>query len=59
MLIFDFHARFTSRDETSRLFDVLRRVSRLEGQPFLDAEPAGWPQWPEIICPKVPPPEPA
>jgi hypothetical protein len=46
MFINEFHLRM--RQEKSRLFDALRRVSRLEKDALLAAEQPGWVEWPPI-----------
>lgn len=46
MLINEFHVRL--RQEKSRLFDALRRVSRLEKDDLLAAEAPGWVEWPPL-----------
>jgi len=48
MLISEFNSRFTSGREKSRLFNALRRVSRLEVKAILSAEVPGWAEWPPI-----------
>jgi len=48
MLIREFNAKFMSGHETSRLFDALRRVSRLEVKAILAAEVPGWAEWPPM-----------
>jgi hypothetical protein len=52
MFISDFHKAFTSTQEKSRLFDALRRLSRLDDRMFAEADDTarGWPEWPPI-CP--------
>jgi len=55
MLIIDFHTRFTSIQEKSRLFEALRRLSRMESPAFEDGG-AQWPEWPPIV-PQCPRPE--
>ncbi len=47
MFINEFHRKFMQ--ERSRLFDALRRVSRLERRSILSEEPEGWPEWPQIV----------
>lgn len=48
MFINEFHRKFVQ--EKSRLFDALRRVSRLEAGPLLPEEEAGWPEWPQLVA---------
>jgi hypothetical protein len=50
MLILDFHAKFTSIQEKSRLFDALRRLSRLDDRALMAADDSatGWPEWPPL-----------
>jgi hypothetical protein len=48
MSISEFNSRFTSGRETSRLFNALRRVSRLEVGAILAAEAPGWAEWPPM-----------
>lgn len=50
MFIVDFYTSFMSSHEKSRLFQALRRVSRLDGLPILEAADQ-WPQWPPITSP--------
>ena len=50
MLIREFYAKFISEQERSRLFDVLRHVSRLEKRIFLASEEnPGWAEWPPFF----------
>ena len=59
MAIREFHTAFTSRQEKGRLFDALRRVSRLERQALVPIGPEpGWPEWPPMT-PEDPGMEPA
>lgn len=48
MFISEFHSNFTSAQEGSRLFDALRRVSRLEMRILRSCEVLRWPEWPPI-----------
>jgi hypothetical protein len=50
MFISEFYAKFMSTQEGSRLFDALRKVSRLEKRALLASgeEPPGWAEWPPI-----------
>jgi hypothetical protein len=38
----------TSKQETSRLFDALRRLKKLDMGVFLASEAPGWPEWPPL-----------
>jgi hypothetical protein len=46
MLINEFNSKFTSKNEKSRLFKALRRLSRLETQILLSSGAEGWVVWP-------------
>lgn len=46
MSIKEFNSKFMSNQEKSRLFDALRRVSRLEVRALLSSGEAGWAEWP-------------
>lgn len=48
MSIKDFYTIFISQEERGRLFEVLRRVSRLQPGALLAVIPSGWPEWPQI-----------
>jgi hypothetical protein len=48
MFINEFHSRL--RQEKSRLFDALRRVSRLEKDALLAGEEPGWVEWPPLCA---------
>lgn len=48
MLINEFNSKFMSKHETSRLFKVLRRLSRLETQILLSSAAEGWVVWPPV-----------
>lgn len=48
MLISEFYSKFMASQEGSRLFDALRRVSRLEQRALLATEVPGWAEWPPI-----------
>lgn len=48
MLIKEFCLKFMSEQGNCRLFDVLRRVSRMEKGAFL-SEDKGWPEWPPLV----------
>jgi len=45
MFIKEFYPKFASEQERSRLFNALRRVSRLK-RPILEDMDDGWPEWP-------------
>ena len=49
MLIKEFHRRFISKQEKSRVFDSLRRVSRLETKSLLSCKEDGWHEWPVMV----------
>lgn len=48
MFISEFHSKMTSKQETNRLFDALRRLKKLDMRVFLAAEQPGWPEWPPL-----------
>jgi len=48
MLIDEFNSKFTSKQEKSRLFGVLRRLSLLDTRVLLASTELGWPEWPPI-----------
>jgi hypothetical protein len=49
MFINEFYMKLISNQERSRLFDVLRRLRRLELRVFLSTDPeVGWPEWPPL-----------
>jgi hypothetical protein len=45
MLINDFDHRFAAKDEKSFLFEILRRVGRLDQRTVLAASDSGWLIW--------------
>lgn len=47
MFISEFYSKFVSGQE-NRLFDALRRVSRLEKPALATSGSAGWAEWPPI-----------
>ena len=47
MFIGEFYSKLMSGDG-NRLFDALRRVSRLERRALLATSAAGWAEWPPI-----------
>lgn len=53
MFINEFYAKFMSRQERSRLFEALRRVSRLEAETVVSSDTGdprfGWPEWPPMV----------
>ncbi len=49
MFINEFHRRFMSEQEKSRVFDFLRRLSRLETKPLLSCDEDGWHEWPVMV----------
>jgi len=51
MFISEFHSKLMSGQETSRLFDALRRLKRLDMRAFqatAEPPPPGWPEWPPL-----------
>jgi hypothetical protein len=48
MSIQEFHAKLISRGEGSRLFEAMRRLSRLSDLKFLDQDVFGWREWPPV-----------
>lgn len=48
MFIREFYEKLISTHEGSRLFDALRRVSRLETRALQATGAAGWHEWPPI-----------
>jgi hypothetical protein len=58
MLINEFVSRFTTKDEGSFLFEILRRVSRLDPsvmQATATSDPSpGWVEWPNVSDAAVP-----
>ena len=48
MFISEFYSKLISSHEGSRLFDALRRVSRLETRALQATGAAGWAEWPPI-----------
>lgn len=46
MLIGEFNSKFVSEEERGGLFEVLRRVSRLDTQRLLATETSRWGEWP-------------
>ncbi|HEY3567594.1 MAG TPA: hypothetical protein VGP73_06650 [Thermoanaerobaculia bacterium] len=62
MLINEFVSRFTTKDERSFLFEILRRVSRLDPSvmqatttdPTDPSQAPGWVEWPSVSEDAVP-----
>ena len=54
MLMKDFVSRFVSKDERSPLFDLLRRVSRLDTSVLKATSSMGWMEWPPVDDPDNP-----
>jgi hypothetical protein len=48
MFISEFYSKLMSSQEGNRLFDALRRVSRLEKPALLSAGVPAWSEWPPI-----------
>ncbi len=46
MFISEFYTKLMSGQEGNRLFDALRKVSRLEKRALLATGTAGWAEWP-------------
>jgi hypothetical protein len=51
MLMQEFVSRFTSNDEGSTLFEILRRVSRVDTRVLKATSVTGWVEWPPIDDP--------
>ena len=47
MLMHEFNRRFAAKDEMSFLFEILRRVGRLDRPALLAATQDGWAVWQE------------
>jgi hypothetical protein len=47
MLMHEFNRRFAAKDEMSSLFEILRRVGRLDRPALLAATQDGWAVWQE------------
>lgn len=54
MLMQEFVSRFASKNESSPLFEILRRVSRLDTRALLSVDQFGWQEWPPIDDPGDP-----
>jgi hypothetical protein len=46
MFMKEFVSRFSSRDESSFLFEVLRRIATLDPCALTGTEPSVWSEWP-------------
>jgi hypothetical protein len=53
MLMQEFALRFASRDEGSTLFEILRRISRVDTQVLRATAPSGWVEWPPVDGPST------
>jgi hypothetical protein len=51
MMIHEFLLRFASKDEGSPLFEILRRISRVDTQVLKDTSVSGWVEWPPVDDP--------
>jgi hypothetical protein len=51
MLMQEFVLRFASKDEGSSLFEILRRISRVDTRVLMATAPAGWVEWPPMDDP--------
>ena len=49
MLMHEFNRRFAAKDEMSFLFEILRRVGRLDRPALLAATQDGWAVWQEPV----------
>jgi len=49
MLINEFDSRFINKDEKSFLFEILRRVGRLDRRALLATTQDGWAVWQEPV----------
>lgn len=54
MMIREFHARYSSGDESSSLFAVLRRLSLLDAIASLSMTDMAWVEWPPSTDPTDP-----
>jgi hypothetical protein len=54
MLMQEFVLRFASKDDGSSLFEILRRISRVDTQVLKATAPAGWIEWPPVDDPSSP-----
>jgi hypothetical protein len=48
MFISEFYSRLMTGQEGNRLFDALRRVSRMEKRALMATTSDGWAEWPPI-----------
>jgi hypothetical protein len=53
MLMQEFALRFASKDEGSSLFEILRRISRVDTRVLMAAAPSGWVEWPPVDDPSA------
>jgi hypothetical protein len=59
MLMQEFAARFSARNEKSFLFEILHRVSRLDARALMasstdpDQAPRVWSEWPPLAAPAL------
>lgn len=51
MFISEFYAKLMSGQEANRLFEALRKVSRLEKPALMATGAAGWAEWPPVDDP--------
>jgi hypothetical protein len=51
MLMQEFVLRFASREEGSPLFEILRRISRVDTRVLQSTAPSGWVEWPPVDDP--------
>ncbi len=54
MLMKEFVSRFSSKDESSFLFEILRRVAALDPCAVTSTEPSVWSEWPAMGDPSSP-----
>jgi hypothetical protein len=51
MLMQEFALRFASKDEGSPLFEILRRISRVDTRVLMASATSGWVEWPPVDDP--------
>jgi hypothetical protein len=54
MLMQEFVLRFASKEEGGALFEILRRISRIDARALMATSPAGWVEWPPVDDPSSP-----
>lgn len=48
MLIGEFNSKFTSQEEGSYLFEIMRKLSELDSETLLATEVKSWAEWPPV-----------